>query len=187
MTFDDPASPYKDSSTNHITVTYEYVDVDPSLKMARFNGSGMINLYRFSNADFQQSLVIRLEFQDQPGGAEQQALVTNCIFSYQEEATISMIVDKKISAVIFGLETTDAKAEFIVPYTVGVSFTGDMNIYFICLNTSKHLYVFPFKFFFSIEFDTLYKKEKKKTNKIKQRYIMINFKKVFSNVMECNP
>lgn len=119
MTFDDPASPYKDSSTNHITVTYEYVDVDPSLKMARFNGSGMINLYRFSNADFQLSLVIRLEFQDQPGGAEQQALVTNCIFSYQEEATISMIVDKKISAVIFGLETTDAKAEFIVPYTKG--------------------------------------------------------------------
>lgn len=129
MTFDDPASPYKDSSTNHITVTYEYVDVDPSLKMARFNGSGMINLYRFSNADFQQSLVIRLEFQDQPGGAEQQALVTNCIFSYQEEATISMIVDKKISAVIFGLETTDAKAEFIVPYTVGVSLTGNMNVY----------------------------------------------------------
>lgn len=118
MTFDDPATPYKDSSTNHITVTYEYVDVDPNLKMARFNGSGMINLYRFSNADFQQSLVIRLEFQDQPGGAEQQALVTNCIFSYQEEATISMIVDKKISAVIFGLETSNAKAEFIVPYTV---------------------------------------------------------------------
>ncbi|XP_078329825.1 uncharacterized protein LOC111114730 [Crassostrea virginica] len=119
MTFDDPATPYKDSSTNHITVTYEYVDVDPNLKMARFNGSGMINLYRFSNADFQQSLVIRLEFQDQPGGAEQQALVTNCIFSYQEEATISMIVDKKISAVIFGLETSNAKAEFIVPYTKG--------------------------------------------------------------------
>lgn len=166
MTFDDPTSPYKDSSTNHITVTYEYVDVDPSLKMARFNGSGMINLYRFSNADFQQSLVIRLEFQDQPGGAEQQALVTNCIFSYQEEATISMIVDKKISAVIFGLETTDAKAEFIVPYTVGVSSTGDMNLYFICLNTSKQLNVFPFKLFFSTEFDTLYIKKKKTKTKI---------------------
>lgn len=162
MTFDDPASPYKDSSTNHITVTYEYVDVDPSLKMARFNGSGMINLYRFSNADFQQSLVIRLEFQDQPGGAEQQALVTNCIFSYQEEATISMIVDKKISAVIFGLETTDAKAEFIVPYTVGVCFTGDMNLYFICLNTSKQLNVFPLKFiFFQQNLIHFIKKQKK--------------------------
>lgn len=151
MTFDDLANPYMDSSTNHITVTYEYVDVDPSLKMARFNGSGMINLYRFSNADFQQSLVIRLEFQDQPGGAEQQALVTNCIFSYQEEATISMIVDKKISAVIFGLETTNARAEFIVPYTVGVSFTGDMNVfqtaYFVgyfycyCLEWSIQIYL----------------------------------------------
>lgn len=144
MTFDDPASPYKDSSTNNITVTYEYVDVDPSLEMARFNGSGMINLYRFSNADFQQSLVIRLEFQDQPGGAEQQTLMTNCIFFYQEEATISMIVDKKISAVIFGLETTNAKAEFIVPYVVGVSFTGDMNLYSICLNTSIKLFAVIF-------------------------------------------
>lgn len=168
MTFDDPASPYKDSSTNHITVTYEYVDVDPSLKMARFNGSGMINLYRFSNADFQQSLVIRLEFQDQPGGAEQQALVTNCIFSYQEEATISMIVDKKISAVIFGLETTDAKAEFIVPYTVGVSLTGNMNVYsnayffsaFSIYTNLKLLAVFyPFKLIFSTQFYTLYKKK----------------------------
>lgn len=88
--------------------------------MAKFNGPGIINLYRFSNADFQQSLVIRLEFRILPGGAEQQALVTNCIYSYQEESTISMIVDKKISAVIFGLETSNAKAEFIVPYTVWI-------------------------------------------------------------------
>ncbi|XP_062574998.1 uncharacterized protein LOC134236858 [Saccostrea cucullata] len=120
MTFDDPSRPFADSSTNGITVTYEYVDIDPALRMAKFNGSGMINLYRFAFVDFQESLVIRLEFQELPGGAEQQALVTNCIFSYQEEATISMIVDKKISAVIFGLETSDAKAEFIVPYTKNV-------------------------------------------------------------------
>lgn len=55
-----------------------------------------------------------------------------------------MIVDKKISAVIFGLETTNAKAEFIVPYVVGVSFTGDMNLYSICLNTSIKLFAVIF-------------------------------------------
>lgn len=48
-----------------------------------------------------------------------------------------MIVDKKISVVIFGLEIIDVKVEFIVFYMVGVSFIGDMNIYFICLNISK--------------------------------------------------
>lgn len=77
-----------------------------------------------------------------------------------------MIVDKKISVVIFGLEIIDVKVEFIVFYMVGVSLIGDMNIYFICLNISKQLYVFFFKFFFLIEFDIFYKK-KKKINKIK--------------------
>lgn len=59
-----------------------------------------------------------------------------------------MIVDKKISVVIFGLEIIDVKVEFIVFYMVGVSFIGDMNIYFICLNISKQLYVFFLKFIF---------------------------------------
>lgn len=59
-----------------------------------------------------------------------------------------MIVDKKISVVIFGLEIIDVKVEFIVFYMVGVSFIGDMNFYFICLNISKQLNVFFFKFIF---------------------------------------
>lgn len=40
-----------------------------------------------------------------------------------------MIVDKKISVVIFGLEIIDVKVEFIVFYMVGVSFMGNMNVY----------------------------------------------------------
>lgn len=47
-----------------------------------------------------------------------------------------MIVDKKISVVIFGLEIIDVKVEFIVFYMVGVSFIGDVNFYFICLVNS---------------------------------------------------
>lgn len=57
-----------------------------------------------------------------------------------------MIVDKKISVVIFGLEIIDVKVEFIVFYMVGVSFIGDMNFYLICLNISIKLFVVIFFF-----------------------------------------
>lgn len=59
--------------------------------------------------------------------------------TYHKETTISMFVVKKISAVIFDFETRNAKAEFIVLYTVGVSFTGDMNVYYNCLYLFSHL------------------------------------------------
>lgn len=57
-----------------------------------------------------------------------------------------MIVDKKISVVIFGLEIINVKVEFIVFYVVGVSFIGDMNFYLICLNISIKLFVVIFFF-----------------------------------------
>ncbi|XP_069102815.1 protein PIF-like [Argopecten irradians] len=113
--FDDN---FSDLSGNEIAAGLENVAL--VMKEAKFFGDGMINMWRFSNSDFQRSLVITFKFRPDdvitPGPI--QAVVTNCIFSDQEEASvaISLIPGSDPNVLYFKTQTTQGVAELFVPF-----------------------------------------------------------------------
>ncbi|XP_060075145.1 collagen alpha-1(XXVIII) chain-like [Ylistrum balloti] len=137
LNFDDN---FSDLSGNEIAAGLENVALDT--KEAKFSGDGMINMWRFSNSDFRQTLVITFMFRPENVGTPGpiQALVTNCVFSDQEEASvaISVVPGSAPSVLYFKTETTRGAAEVFVPYDPsimssvvyiydGVTLTGRVN------------------------------------------------------------
>lgn len=66
----------------------------PLPKMTTFNEIGMMSLYLFSNADFQQIFVIRLEFQDQPGSTEHTTKRSQFLWSWIRRSALLCLVLK---------------------------------------------------------------------------------------------
>ncbi|KAK3095137.1 hypothetical protein FSP39_010705 [Pinctada imbricata] len=117
LNFDDN---FHDVSAQSIAVGLENMMIES--KQAVFGGNGMVNMWRFSNTDFKQKLAMSFEFQTSNTGDNQQALVTNCIFSDQEEATISIVADRQNPPrVIFKTETSNGTASVEVPYNDAIN------------------------------------------------------------------
>ena len=113
LNFDDG---FKDASGYSLPVGLE--NMQTVNKQAVFQGNGMVNMWRFSNTDFQQKITISFTFQISNAGSTQQALVSNCIFSDQEEATIAVLADRGTRRVQFRAETSNGTRSVEVPYNV---------------------------------------------------------------------
>lgn len=88
---------------------------------ASFSGNSKINIWFFSNIDFKSSLVITFNFITSGFTGQIEALVSNCIGSDVEEASILILADRLRNVVIFRTVTYDTETEVSVPYDVSIT------------------------------------------------------------------
>ncbi|KAL5020240.1 hypothetical protein ScPMuIL_003132 [Solemya velum] len=108
----------RDISGNGITIGIEKVDVTD--RLAVFGGQGHINIWRFSNIDFESKLVITFNFHPSGLGEPVQALLTNCIYSDEQESSIAILVIPTARMVLVKTATYDSATTVAAPYRPGV-------------------------------------------------------------------
>lgn len=108
---------FADTSGNHAYAGTELVEMVQN--SAKFSGNGMMNIYRFSMDDFAQKLVLRVRFNQSTSASGTEALVTNCVYSAEQGASISIKVNSDTSSVSFSTDTELGTASVSVPFTKG--------------------------------------------------------------------
>ncbi|KAJ8311501.1 hypothetical protein KUTeg_010856 [Tegillarca granosa] len=109
---------FQDHSGNQIPCGKENVTI--STQRAKFSGAGLVNFWRFAFQDFRDSLAIKLKFQPSGTGNSKQALLTNCIFSDKEQATINIIALTSENKVYMEVETNTTTSSITIAYTPNV-------------------------------------------------------------------
>lgn len=89
--------------------------VDSVANAGRFDGTGQLTVWMYSNIDFGQKLKISLRFYDFPGGSDEQVLVSNCMDS--EFGAVEIALAPRNKEVIFRADTVaSGPAEIRLPY-----------------------------------------------------------------------
>lgn len=102
-------------------------NVDSVANAGRFDGSGRLTIWMYSNMDFGDKLTINLRFYDFPGGAEEQVLVSNCFD--KELGSIEIATHPRNKEVIFrGNANLTPGIQFALPYQVIHQFVTKMLI-----------------------------------------------------------
>ena len=85
---------------------------------AVFSGNSNLNIWRFSNMDFRTKLTIEFQFTVLGFGSASEAMVSNCIGSDVEEASILIVAQRSSNTVLFRTVTYLGAAEVTVSYNV---------------------------------------------------------------------
>lgn len=95
--------------------------VDSVANAGRFDGTGQLTVWMYSNIDFGQKLKISLRFYDFPGGSDEQVLVSNCMDS--EFGAVEIALAPRNKEVIFRADTVaSGQAEIRLPYKVNLKY-----------------------------------------------------------------
>ncbi|XP_033747646.1 shell matrix protein-like [Pecten maximus] len=90
-------------------------NVDSVANAGRFDGSGRLTIWMYSNMDFGELLTINLRFYDFPGGQEEQVLVSNCFD--KELGSIEIATRPRKKEVVFrGNTAQSGPVEIALPY-----------------------------------------------------------------------
>ena len=116
MNFDDYR--FKDASGRGVSFGVENVII--LNKEAYFAGDGMINMWRFSGADFRKSLAFSFSFMPSSSqlGDPIQAILSNCVASNLEESTLSINIIPASRTLAFKTVTDVGEQQYTVPYRV---------------------------------------------------------------------
>ena len=91
--------------------------VDSVANAGRFDGTGQLTVWLYSNIDIGHKLTISLRFYDFPGGSDEQVLVSNCMDS--EFGAVEIALAPRNKEVIFRADTlASGQAEIRLPYKV---------------------------------------------------------------------
>ncbi|KAL5016075.1 hypothetical protein ScPMuIL_005664 [Solemya velum] len=84
-------------------------------RAGRFDGSGILTVWRYSNTDFGRELTINFRFYDFPGGDEEQVLISNCY--NQQPGSVEVAIDRRTKHVIFrGDSVSSTPQEIRIPF-----------------------------------------------------------------------
>ncbi|XP_063436804.1 uncharacterized protein LOC134718240 [Mytilus trossulus] len=106
-----------DSSSNGVLAGF--LNIVLNGHTAAFNGQSMLNIWRFSNVELKNRLVIEFQFKTSGSGIQSEALVSNCIGSDLEEASLLIVANRGSNTVLFRTVTDKGTSEISAPYIPG--------------------------------------------------------------------